>query len=54
MALWSICFLGLRPFASLADGAIAAAEGVRIAGIVLAGPALATAALVWLRSRRYG
>jgi len=54
MALWSIAFLGLRPFASLADGAIAAAAGVRAAGLVLALPALAAAALVWVRSRRYG
>ena len=54
MALWSIAFLGLRPLASLADGAIAAAAGVRVAGAVLAIPALAAAALVWRRSRRYG
>ena len=54
MALWSIAFLGLRPLASLADGAIAAAAGVRVAGGVLAVPALAAAALVWVRSRRYG
>ncbi|HZS24709.1 MAG TPA: MFS transporter [Gaiellaceae bacterium] len=44
MALWSVAFLGLRPLASLADGAIAGAFGVRIAGIVLAVPALALAA----------
>jgi MFS family permease len=54
MALWSIAFLGLRPFASLADGAIASATGVRIAGVVLAVPALLAAALVWARGRRYG
>jgi MFS family permease len=54
MALWSIAFLGLRPFASLADGAIASAAGVRIAGVVLAVPALLAAALVWARGRRYG
>src|SRR3954470_22542844 len=29
MALWSVAFLGLRPFASLIDGAIAAGGGVR-------------------------
>ena len=46
--------LGLRPLASLVDGAIAAALGVRVAGAVLAAPALAAAALVWVRSRRYG
>jgi hypothetical protein len=46
--------LGLRPFASLADGAIAAGAGVRVAGGVLALPALAAAGLLWLRARRYG
>ena len=51
MALWSIAFLGMRPFASLADGALAAAFGVRVAGIVLALPALAGALLI-LRSLR--
>jgi MFS family permease len=54
MALWSIAFLGLRPVASLADGAIASATGVRSAGVVLSLPALAAAALVWRRSRRLG
>ena len=33
MALWSIAFLGLRPLASLVDGAIAGAFGVRAAGV---------------------
>jgi len=47
MALWSVAFLGLRPFASLVDGAIAAAAGVRVAGVALALPAL-VAALVLL------
>jgi hypothetical protein len=40
MALWSIAFLGLRPVASLLDGAIAGAFSVRTAGVVLALPAL--------------
>jgi MFS family permease len=44
MALWSIAFLGLRPVASLADGAIAGTVGVRAAGVVLATPALLGAA----------
>ncbi len=51
MALWSIAFLGFRPFASLADGGIASAAGVRVAGLVLAVPALAAAAVVAYRSR---
>ncbi len=46
MALWSIAFLGLRPFASLLDGAIASAFGVRIAGVVLSVPALVAALLL--------
>ncbi len=45
MALWSIAFLGLRPVASLIDGALAGAFGVRVAGLVLAVPALLGAAL---------
>jgi MFS family permease len=50
MGLWSIAFLGLRPVASLADGGIAGAFGVRTAGMVLAVPALAAAAVALRRS----
>jgi MFS family permease len=46
MALWSLAFLGLRPFASLLDGAIARTWGVRTAGVVLATPALLAALAV--------
>jgi MFS family permease len=55
MALWSLAFLGLRPFASLLDGAIAHTWGVRVAGVVLAIPALLAALAVTvsaLRQRR--
>jgi MFS family permease len=52
MALWSIAFLGLRPFASLVDGAIASAAGVRTAGVVLTVPALGAAAVLAWRERR--
>ena len=52
MALWSIAFLGLRPFASLADGALASAFGVRAAAIVMALPALAGAAVIVRTLRR--
>ena len=48
MALWGVAFLGLRPLASLADGAIASAVGVRAAGVILALPALAGAGLLVL------
>jgi MFS family permease len=51
MALWSVAFLGLRPVASLADGAIAGTVGVRAAGLVLAAPALLGSALA-VRGRR--
>jgi len=57
MALWSVAFLGLRPLASLVDGAIASAVGVRAAGVALSAPALLAAALIgaraglWERSR---
>ncbi len=46
MALWSVAFLGLRPLASLIDGAIAGVFGVRVAGVCLALPALAAAAFI--------
>jgi MFS family permease len=55
MALWTLAFLGLRPFASLLDGAIARTWGVRTAGVVLAAPALLAATAVAfsaLRRRR--
>jgi MFS family permease len=50
MALWSIAFLGVRPVASLVDGAIAGAAGVRAATVAMALPALAGAlAAAWWR-----
>jgi MFS family permease len=52
MALWGVAFLGLRPIASLADGAIASAAGVRVAGVILALPALAGAAILVLVRHR--
>jgi MFS family permease len=48
MALWSVAFLGLRPFASLVDGALAAAYGVRVAGVCLALPALGGALAIMI------
>jgi MFS family permease len=52
MALWSVAFLGLRPFASLVDGALAEAFGVRVAGICLALPVLACAVAILVIDRR--
>jgi MFS family permease len=53
MALWSVAFLGLRPIASLADGAIAGAFGVRAAGVVLALPVLAIAGAIHFLQRHH-
>ncbi len=53
MALWSVAFLGLRPVASLADGAIAGAFGVRTAGVVLATPVLLGAAGIYFLQRHH-
>jgi hypothetical protein len=41
-----VAFLGLRPLASLADGAIAGGVGVRWAAIALAAPALSVAVVL--------
>jgi hypothetical protein len=54
MALWSVAFLGLRPFASIVDGAMAGAFGVRAAGVLLALPALACAGWMVVRARTRG
>ncbi len=51
MALWSVAFIGLRPLASLVDGAIADALGVRVAGVALAAPAVAAAVAIGLVSK---
>jgi MFS family permease len=53
MALWSVAFLGLRPIASLADGAIAGAFGVRTAGVALALPALLGACAIYFLRRHH-
>jgi len=50
MALWSIAFLGVRPLASLVDGAIAGTAGVRVATVAMAVPAFAGAVVAaWSR-----
>jgi MFS family permease len=53
MALWGVAFLGLRPIASLADGALAGAFGVRAAGVALAVPALLAAAAIMFLQRHH-
>jgi MFS family permease len=53
MALWSVAFIGLRPVASLADGGIASAFGVRAAGVALTLPVLLAAAALYFLRRDY-
>jgi MFS family permease len=53
MALWSVAFLGLRPIASLLDGAISSAYGVRAAGVVLALPVLVIAGVIYFLQRAH-
>jgi MFS family permease len=43
MALWSLCFVGSRPFAALLDGAVAEVAGARVAALVMSLPALLVA-----------
>jgi MFS family permease len=53
MALWSLAFLGTRPFGSLADGSVAQVVGLRAAAVVMAGVVLVVAALiVWRMPKR--
>ncbi|HEV8627757.1 MAG TPA: hypothetical protein VG034_25240 [Acidimicrobiia bacterium] len=52
MALWSLCFLGTRPPASLADGAVASAAGLRPAAVALTVPVLAAGAVMAVLRRR--
>ena len=56
MAIWTVAFLGARPFASLGDGVIANAIGLRGAAVVMAIPALlaATVGGIAVRRRRRG
>jgi MFS family permease len=50
MALWSVAFLGSRPFAGLMDGALATALGPRLATALMAIPTLGMAALLYVRA----
>jgi MFS family permease len=53
MALWSVAFLGLRPVASIVDGTLAGAFGVRAAGVALAVPVLVGAAAILFLQRHH-
>lgn len=48
MALWSVAFLGIRPIASLLDGALASTAGVRVATALMATPAFLVAGGLFL------
>jgi MFS family permease len=52
MALWSLCFLGTRPAASLTDGALASTVGLREAAVVMTLPVLAAGAAMAVLRRR--
>jgi MFS family permease len=52
MAIWTVAFLGARPFASLGDGALARGIGLRPAALVMAIPALLAAVAGAARLRR--
>jgi MFS family permease len=52
MALWSASFHGVRPFGSLADGAIASAVGLRAAALAMAVPAFLGALVAPVLVRR--
>ncbi|HEX9342382.1 MAG TPA: MFS transporter [Actinomycetota bacterium] len=52
MALWTVAFVGTRPLASLADGALATVVGLRGAALLISLPLLAVALLVPVARRR--
>lgn len=52
MALWSLCFLGTRPVASLTDGALASTAGLREAAVFMTLPVLAAGAAMAVLRRR--
>jgi MFS family permease len=52
MALWSVAFIGVRPIASLLDGAIAAVAGTTVATLAMATPAAVAMLLSIAMARR--
>ncbi len=52
MALWSICFLGTRPIASLIDGTLASLVGIHATAVIMALPAFSAAVGMLLLYRR--
>ncbi len=52
MALWSVCFLGTRPIASLIDGGLASLIGIHAAALIMTLPVFAAAAGMLILYRR--
>jgi len=52
MAIWSVAFIGIRPIASLVDGAIAAVAGTAVATLAMAVPVAAALVLSIVLQRR--
>jgi MFS family permease len=52
MAIWSVAFIGIRPIASLVDGAIAAVAGTAVATLAMALPVAAALVLSIVLQRR--
>ena len=52
MALWSIAFLGLRPFGALLDGFVGHEVGLRQAVLLMAAPAIAVAIAFAIADKR--
>jgi hypothetical protein len=52
MALWTLAYLGVRPFASLIDGTAATLVGLRFAALLMTVPTLIGAALVFRLATR--
>ncbi|HEX9235645.1 MAG TPA: hypothetical protein VF972_05150, partial [Actinomycetota bacterium] len=46
MAIWTLCFLGSRPIAAVADGAMADVFGVRVATMAMLVPLVLAGALL--------
>ncbi len=52
MALWSVAFIGVRPLASLADGAIASVAGTTVATLAMTLPAAVAMVVSMMLARR--
>jgi hypothetical protein len=52
MAMWSVAFIGIRPIASLVDGAIAAVAGTAVATLAMTTPAAIAVVVSLVLERR--